>query len=47
MTVVRLGELKEIQVTVGSNPHATYTLKPMEHPTAEQKAIYNGWLGIK
>jgi hypothetical protein len=22
-------------------------LKPMEHPTDEQKAIYNSWLGIK
>jgi predicted metalloprotease with PDZ domain len=45
--VLRLGELKEIQVTIGSNPHATYTLKPMEHPTDEQKAIYNSWLGVK
>jgi len=46
-TVVRFGELKEIPLTFAANPHATYTLKPMEKQTGEQKAIYNGWLGIK
>jgi len=46
-TVVRLGEIKEIPVTLGSNPHPTYSLKPMDHPTEQQKAIYNSWLGIK
>ncbi len=45
--VLRLGELKEMPVTIGSNPHATYTLKPVEHPTDEQKAIYSSWLGLK
>jgi predicted metalloprotease with PDZ domain len=47
LTVVRLGEIKEIPVTLAANPHATYTLKPMEKQTDEQKAIYNSWLGIK
>ncbi|MGH9747801.1 MAG: M61 family metallopeptidase [Candidatus Acidiferrales bacterium] len=45
--VVRLADVKEIAVTLGSNPHRTYTLKPVEHPTDAQKAIYDGWLGIK
>jgi predicted metalloprotease with PDZ domain len=47
VTVIRLGELKEILVTLGANPYATYTLKAMEHPTEQQKAIYNSWMGIK
>ena len=46
VTVVRLGELKELTVTLGTNPHPTYTLKPMENMSEEQKAIYNSWLGI-
>jgi len=44
--VLRLGEIKVIPVTIGSNPHPTYTLKAMEHPTDEQKAIYKSWLGL-
>ena len=47
VTVIRLGELKEVPVTLGTNPYATYGLKPMEHPTDQQKAIYNSWMGIK
>jgi predicted metalloprotease with PDZ domain len=47
VTVLRLAEIKEIPVTIGSDPHPAYTLKPMEHPTSQQKAIYNSWLGIK
>ena len=46
-TVIRLGELKEIPVTIGSNPHPTYTLKPIENPTEQQKTIYKSWLGIQ
>ena len=47
ITVLRLGEFKEFPVTLAANPISTYTLKPMEHPTDQQKAIYNSWLGIK
>lgn len=47
ITVIRLGELKEIPVTVAVNPHPTYKLKPMEHPTEKQKAMYNSWMAIK
>jgi predicted metalloprotease with PDZ domain len=44
---MRLGRVQDLPVTIGSNPHPAYTLKPMEHPSATQKAIYTSWLGIK
>ena len=47
VTVLRLGEFKDFSVALKSSPYPTYTLKPMEHPTDQQKAIYNSWLGIK
>lgn len=47
ITVLRLGELKEISVTLAANPNPTYTLKQVENPNEQQKAIFNGWLGIK
>ncbi len=47
LTVLRLGEFKEISLTLKANPYFTYTLKPVDHPTDLQKAIYNSWLGIK
>ena len=46
ITVLRLEGFKDIPVTMASNPHPTYTLKPMDSPTERQKAIYNSWLGI-
>jgi predicted metalloprotease with PDZ domain len=45
--VDRLREVREMTVTLGSNPAVTYTLKPMEHPTDAQSRIYKGWLGLK
>jgi predicted metalloprotease with PDZ domain len=47
LTVLRLGRIQEIAVTLGANPNATYALKPMENPTEQQKAIYKSWLGIE
>jgi predicted metalloprotease with PDZ domain len=47
ITVIRLGMVKEIPVTLMASPYPTYTLKPMEHPTQEQQAIYSSWMGIK
>jgi predicted metalloprotease with PDZ domain len=47
LTVLRLGEFKDFSVALKANPNPSYTLKPMEHPTDQQKAIYNSWLGIK
>jgi predicted metalloprotease with PDZ domain len=45
--VQRLGQMREFPLTLAPNPYYTYSLKPMEHPTAQQQAIYNSWLGIK
>jgi len=45
--VMRLGRIQELSLTIGSNPHGTYSFKPVDHPTAQQKAIYDSWLGIK
>jgi len=45
--VQRLGQMREFPLTLAPNPYYTYTLKPMEHPTARQQAIYNTWLGIR
>ncbi len=47
ITVIRLGQIKEIPVTLTASPYYTYKLKPVENPTEQQKAIYNSWLGIK
>jgi predicted metalloprotease with PDZ domain len=47
MTVIRLGEIKEIPVTLIASPYPAYKLKPMENPSDQQKAIYNSWMGIK
>jgi len=47
ITVLRLDELHEFNVTLRSNPYATYTLKPIDHPTELQEQIYKSWLGIK
>jgi predicted metalloprotease with PDZ domain len=47
LTVLRLGQLKETPVTLGTNPNPTYKLKPAENQTEEQKAIYSSWLGIQ
>jgi predicted metalloprotease with PDZ domain len=47
LTVLRLGEFKDFSVALKASPNTTYTLKPMEHPTDQQKSIYNSWLGIK
>jgi len=45
--VQRLGQMREFPLALASNHYYTYSLKPMEHPTAQQQAIYNSWLGIK
>jgi predicted metalloprotease with PDZ domain len=47
ITLLRLGEFKDFPVTLVADPYLTYSLKTMEHPTDEQNAIYNSWLGIK
>ncbi len=45
--VQRLGQMREFPLALAPNPYFTYALKPIEHPTAQQQAIYSSWLGIK
>ncbi len=45
--VQRLGQMREFSMALAPNPYYTYALKPVEHPTVRQQAIYNSWLGIK
>jgi len=47
LTVFRAGFLKELSVTLGAKDNATWTIKPVEKPTAEQRSIYESWLGVK
>jgi predicted metalloprotease with PDZ domain len=47
LTVVRLGELRDFNVTLTANPNPIYLLKPVEHPTELQMKIYRSWLGVK
>jgi predicted metalloprotease with PDZ domain len=47
ITVLRDEELRDFEVRLAANPYATYTLKPVEHPTEVQTAIYKSWLGLK
>lgn len=47
ITVLRLGEFHDFTIALTANPSPTYTLKPMEHPTDEQKSIYESWIGNK
>lgn len=45
--VERLEHVDEISVKPTASPYYTYTLRPMDKMTAEQKAIYDSWMGIQ
>jgi predicted metalloprotease with PDZ domain len=47
LLVLRWGETREFAVTVEPYPYATYSLRPVEHPTRLQEEIYRSWLGLK
>jgi predicted metalloprotease with PDZ domain len=47
ITLLRLGELKEISLTLGASPYATYLLQPVVHPTDLQRRIFRSWIGLK
>jgi predicted metalloprotease with PDZ domain len=47
ITVLRLGEFHDFTISLTANPSPTYTLKLIEHPSDEQKAIYDSWIGNK
>ncbi|HUC42178.1 MAG TPA: PDZ domain-containing protein [Candidatus Micrarchaeaceae archaeon] len=44
VTVERLGHVEEIAVTAKTSPYYTYTLKPMEKMSPQQKTIYDSWI---
>jgi predicted metalloprotease with PDZ domain len=46
LKVWHLREVRTVEVTLGADPTFTYALKPMASPSAEQKLIYESWLGI-
>jgi len=41
LPVKRLGQMRECPLALAPNPYYTYALKPVEHPTTHQQAIYN------
>ncbi|GAB4018037.1 PDZ domain-containing protein [Spirosoma migulaei] len=45
--VNRAGFVREIPVTLTTNPLVSYRLEPLPNQTAEQKALYNKWLYVK
>ena len=47
LTILRMGEIKEIPVTLAADPNPKYTLRPVENPSDQQRAIYKDWLGIQ
>jgi predicted metalloprotease with PDZ domain len=44
LTVFRAGFLKTVPVVLGRKENVTWTIRRVEKPTAEQKAVYEGWL---
>jgi len=47
LRVLRWNAERELPLTVGSYPYATYALHPLAHPTKLQQEIYRTWLGLK
>ena len=45
LTVFRFDELRELTVTLGTQPPQNYEIVPLENPTAEQKRLYQDYLG--
>ncbi len=49
--VVRLrvnhqGELRDLELKIGADPDATYTLKPRDSMSEAQRKVYRSWLGL-
>jgi predicted metalloprotease with PDZ domain len=47
LTVLRLGERREVTITVGSDPTVNFTFAPLAEMTAAQRAIFDSWSGQK
>ncbi len=45
LTTFRRDELREVDITLGQRPHNRVDITPMATATAEQRAVYEGWLG--
>lgn len=45
LTLFRRDELLHLPVTLAAAPHDTLTIEQVAEPTAEQRQIYEGWLG--
>ena len=46
LTTFRRDELREVDITLGQRPHNRVEITPMATATAEQRAVYEGWLGV-
>jgi predicted metalloprotease with PDZ domain len=46
VSVMHAGQLRQIALTLASDPSPTYLLRLMENPTDLQKKIYRSWLGL-
>jgi predicted metalloprotease with PDZ domain len=47
ITALRGGRVVEFAAVLRTSPNPTYTLKPLEKMSGEQKKIYESWLGKK
>jgi predicted metalloprotease with PDZ domain len=47
ITALRGGRIVEFAAVLRTSPNPTYTLKPLEKMSGEQKKIYESWLGKK
>jgi predicted metalloprotease with PDZ domain len=46
-TVIHDGGIRQVAVTIGPNPHPTYTLTPLPTRSASQEQIYGGVLNVR
>jgi predicted metalloprotease with PDZ domain len=47
LTVFRFDELRDITVTLGGRARSAYQIVPVDNPTADQKRIYQAYLGTE
>ena len=47
VTYFRRDELRAVEITLGQRPYNRLDITPVEGVTAEQQAVYTGWLGAE
>ncbi|HEX8564991.1 MAG TPA: PDZ domain-containing protein, partial [Pyrinomonadaceae bacterium] len=47
LTVFRFDDLREIEITLGSEAPEQFRFVAVPNPTGEQKRLYQGWLGAE